>query len=99
MNNRVTPAPEQERVSGTIRLDIAILGGGIAGLWLVNRLQQAGYSTCLIERHGLGGEQTLASQGMIHGGIKYTLGGALTNASETIAAMPERWQACLRGEG
>jgi len=99
MSDRVTPASEQETVSGTIRLDIAILGGGIAGLWLVNRLQQAGYSTCLIERHGLGGEQTLASQGMIHGGIKYTLGGALTNASETIAAMPERWQACMRGEG
>ena len=36
---------------------------------------------------------------MIHGGIKYTLSGALSGASEAIAGMPEYWRSCLRGEG
>jgi glycerol-3-phosphate dehydrogenase len=99
MSGTVTPEADRAASARTTRVDIAILGGGIAGLWLLNRLQQAGYSACLVERHSLGGVQTLASQGMIHGGIKYTLGGALTNASETIAAMPGRWEACLRGDG
>jgi len=36
---------------------------------------------------------------MIHGGIKYALGAALTGASEAIARMPERWRTCLAGSG
>lgn len=36
---------------------------------------------------------------MIHGGIKYTLSGALSGASEAIAAMPDHWRRCLRGAG
>ena len=36
---------------------------------------------------------------MIHGGIKYTLSGALSGASEAIADMPAHWRSCLRGEG
>ena len=81
------------------QVDIAIIGGGIAGLWLLNLLRDKGYSACLIESNTLGCGQTLASQGMIHGGIKYALGGMLTDSSETIAAMPERWQNCLDGNG
>jgi glycine/D-amino acid oxidase-like deaminating enzyme len=79
--------------------DIVILGGGIAGLWLLNRLRAAGYSAVLFERDALGQGQSIASQGMIHGGMKYALGGALTGASESIADMPAHWQRCLRGEG
>lgn len=82
-----------------IQLDIAIIGGGIAGLWLINRLQNAGYHCALFEAHALGSEQSVASQGMIHGGIKYTLSGALTGASEAIADMPAHWQDCLTGNG
>ena len=78
--------------------DLAIIGGGIAGLWLLNLARRQGYSAVLIERDRLGGGQTLASQGMIHGGIKYTLNGALSAASETIASMPGRWLRCLSGE-
>ncbi|MGI9292569.1 MAG: FAD-dependent oxidoreductase, partial [Pseudomonadales bacterium] len=73
-------------------------GGGIAGLWLLNRLATAGYSVVLFENDALGRGQTLASQGMVHGGIKYALGGALSGASETIGAMPERWRYCLAGD-
>lgn len=79
--------------------DIVILGGGIAGLWLLNRLRTAGYSAVLLEREALGLGQSIASQGMIHGGMKYALGGALTGASESIADMPAYWQRCLRGDG
>lgn len=82
-----------------IEKDIVILGGGIAGLWLLNRLRNAGYSAVLLERAALGSGQSIASQGMIHGGMKYALGGALTNASESIADMPQHWQACLQGKG
>jgi glycine/D-amino acid oxidase-like deaminating enzyme len=76
-----------------------IVGGGIAGLWLANVLRQRGYSVLVLEADTLGGAQTLASQGMIHGGIKYALSGVLTGASEAIADMPSRWAACLEGRG
>jgi FAD dependent oxidoreductase len=82
-----------------IELDTVIMGGGIAGLWLANRLHNAGFTIALFEHKALGSDQTMASQGMIHGGMKYTLNGALTTASETIADMPEYWRACLCGEG
>lgn len=82
-----------------LRVDAAIVGGGIAGLWLANLLTRHGYSTVLLEADTLGGGQTLASQGMIHGGLKYALSGNLTGASEAIADMPARWAACLRGDG
>ncbi|MCY3794460.1 MAG: FAD-dependent oxidoreductase [Gammaproteobacteria bacterium] len=83
----------------TIHTDAVIIGGGIAGLWLLNALRRAGYGVVLLESHRLGSSQTLASQGMIHGGLKYALGGVPSRASETIASMPGRWRACLDGDG
>ena len=83
----------------SIHLDLAIIGGGVAGLWLANRAKNAGFNLALFESNALGADQTLASQGMIHGGMKYTLAGALTGASEAIAEMPRHWRACLCGEG
>lgn len=80
-------------------VDVAIIGGGIGGLWLLNRLRARGLNAVLLEKKALGSEQSINSQGMIHGGIKYALGGALTGASEAIAAMPDHWRRCLRGEG
>lgn len=82
-----------------IELDIAIIGGGVAGLWLANRLHSQGFKLALFEHKALGSDQTMASQGMIHGGMKYTLSGMLTGASEAIADMPQHWRACLCGEG
>jgi len=79
--------------------DIAIIGGGIAGLWLLNRLANQGFNVILFEKNALGSDQTVASQGMIHGGMKYTLNGALTGASEAISEMPLYWQKCIDGEG
>lgn len=86
-------------MSQTISAQIAIIGGGIAGLWLLNRLSKDGYDAVLLEKNALGGGQTLASQGIIHGGLKYALNGALSPASSAIADMPERWRRCLTGDG
>lgn len=83
----------------SVHFDIAILGGGIAGLWLLNDLRRRGYSALLLEARALGGGQSVASQGMIHGGIKYSLAGALSGASEAIAGMPDYWRRCLSGTG
>ncbi|MEL0167847.1 MAG: FAD-dependent oxidoreductase [Pseudomonadaceae bacterium] len=86
-------------MSTTLDTDICIIGGGIAGLWLNARLRKAGYSTLLVERGALGGGQSVKSQGIIHGGIKYALGGKLNAATEAIADMPTRWRDCLAGNG
>src|SRR3990167_4940997 len=83
----------------TVETDIAIIGGGIAGLWLLNQLQQQGFSTILLESAALGGAQTHKAQGIIHGGMKYALQGAITPAFDAIASMPSVWHACLHGEG
>ncbi len=80
-------------------IDAIIVGGGIAGLWTLSVLLAKGYNAVLFEAESLGCEQTLASQGMIHGGLKYALSGQLTGASEAIAAMQSRWRACLTGHG
>ncbi|MEN8642041.1 NAD(P)/FAD-dependent oxidoreductase [Pseudomonas sichuanensis] len=82
-----------------ISTDVLIVGAGVAGLWLNARLRKQGYSTVLVERASLGGEQTIKSQGIIHGGTKYALHGALTGASEAIADMPRRWREALAGTG
>ena len=82
-----------------LQTDIAIIGGGIAGLWALNQLRNSGYSAILFEQEKLGGYQTIASQGMIHGGVKYALGGSLSGGSEAISDMPDLWRRCLAGEG
>ncbi|PZR25438.1 MAG: FAD-dependent oxidoreductase, partial [Ectopseudomonas oleovorans] len=53
----------------------------------------------MVERGSLGGGQSLKSQGIIHGGAKYALHGALTGASEAVADMPRRWREALAGNG
>ena len=86
-------------MASVISTDVLIVGAGVAGLWLNARLRRQGFSTVLVENHSLGGAQTLKSQGIIHGGAKYALHGALTGASEAIADMPRRWREALAGEG
>lgn len=81
------------------KVDIAIIGGGIAGLWTLARLCQLGYQAILLEADSLGCVQSGASQGIIHGGTKYALTGKLTHSAQAITDMPQRWQACLDGHG
>lgn len=79
-------------------VDAAIVGAGIGGLWIANLLAGRGFSVAICEPRGVGGVQTLASQGIVHSGAKYSLDGT-TPLSGAIASMPTRWRACLRGEG
>ena len=85
--------------SPVIATDIAIIGGGIAGLWTLSQLRNQGFNAVLFEQEALGSYQTVGSQGMIHGGIKYALSGAWSGSSEAISAMPGVWRSCLAGEG
>jgi glycerol-3-phosphate dehydrogenase len=81
------------------KADIVIFGGGIAGLWLLHRLRQAGYAAILFESNGLGGGQTNKAQGIIHGGMKYALQGVLTREATGMSDLPDYWRDCLQGKG
>lgn len=83
----------------TAAADVVIFGGGIAGLWILNRLRQSGISAILFESGALGGGQTHKSQGIIHGGMKYALQGIMTRDAQAVADMPEYWKKCLEGRG
>jgi glycine/D-amino acid oxidase-like deaminating enzyme len=83
----------------TLNVDVTIVGGGIAGLWLLARLRQHGYGALLIESTRLGTGQTLCAQGVIHGGAKYSLQGQPSDAAAAIAGMPALWRRCLNGTG
>jgi glycine/D-amino acid oxidase-like deaminating enzyme len=80
-------------------IDVAIFGGGIAGLWLLNRLVALGFDAVLFESDSLGEGQTLASQGIIHSGVKYGFDTILRPQAQTLAAMPKVWTDCLEGNG
>ncbi|MCF6281754.1 MAG: FAD-binding oxidoreductase [Candidatus Polarisedimenticolaceae bacterium] len=86
-------------MSKLLKADIAIFGAGIAGLWTLARLLQAGYSAVLFEKEAIGGIQTIASQGIIHGGTKYALTGSINKSAQSIADMPEIWRNALAGRG
>ncbi len=79
--------------------DVVIFGGGIAGLWLLNRLRQTGFSALLFESGALGGGQTHKAQGIIHGGMKYALHGIMTGEATAMSDMPGFWRECLAGRG
>lgn len=86
-------------MSKPMELDLVIIGGGVAGLWLLNRATQDGLSAVLIEKTALGSGQTRYAQGIIHGGTKYALSGAMTPAADAIGRMPDLWRDCLKGNG
>lgn len=83
----------------TVHADLCIVGGGIAGLWTLALAHARGIQAVLFEKNCLGSEQTICSQGIIHGGSKYTLQGKITGATQTISGMPKHWQQAIAGEG
>ena len=80
-------------------IDVAIFGGGIAGLWLLSRLRTLGFDALLFEKAALGTGQTLASQGIIHSGVKYTFDGVARPQTEALSSMPKIWMDCIAGRG
>lgn len=85
--------------SRTITADTVIIGGGVAALWTANVLKQSGQSIVVLTNSPLGAGQSLAAQGVIHGGLKYAVGGKLTESSEALAGMPGRWLDAIKGIG
>ncbi|UCD75580.1 MAG: FAD-dependent oxidoreductase [Phycisphaerales bacterium] len=83
---------------GPRNVEVLIFGGGAAGLWLLDELIRDGRDALLLEAHELGSGQTIASQGIVHGGLKYTLSGLLTSSARAISEMPLLWRRCLAGE-
>ena len=81
------------------KFDAVLFGGGISGLWTLTQLLEAGYKAILFEKNELGGMQTIASQGIIHGGTKYALTGKWTKSADNISSMPGIWNSCLNGKG
>jgi glycine/D-amino acid oxidase-like deaminating enzyme len=81
------------------RVDVLICGGGIAGLWLLADLRARGYDAALIERDAIGCGQTVASQGIIHSGLKYAFAGQINTLAKSISAMPDLWRDALKGIG
>ena len=80
-------------------IDTVIFGAGIAGLWLFNRLKAMGYDVLLLESQAIGSGQTIASQGIIHSGMKYAIAGQVNELARSISAMPNVWRAALKGQG
>jgi glycerol-3-phosphate dehydrogenase len=81
------------------KIDVAVFGGGIAGLWLLNRLRLLGFDALLFEKNSLGSGQTIASQGIIHSGVKYTFDGVMRPQTEALSSMPKVWMDCIAGRG
>ncbi len=82
-----------------LHYDIVIIGGGIAGLWTLANARNKGYNAILFEKTALGNDQTIASQGIIHGGSKYALAGSISRATNMISDMPEIWRKSISGSG
>lgn len=76
---------------------VVIFGSGISALWFANELKSRGISFILLDHGPFGGLQTLASQGIIHGGLKYALQGALTTAAKNVAEVKGLWDSALMG--
>lgn len=79
--------------------DIVIFGAGIAGLWTFNHLKSLGYDVLLLESKAIGSGQTIASQGIVHSGLKYAFAGKVNKLAQSISAMPDLWRAALKGQG
>jgi glycerol-3-phosphate dehydrogenase len=84
--------------SKPIPLDCLIFGGGVAGLFTLDACLSSGHSALLLESNALGTGQTIDSQGIIHGGLKYAITGKNAKSALAIREMPLLWRRCLAGE-
>lgn len=79
--------------------EVAIVGGGVMGLWVRALLASRNVSTLLFEQALPGAMQTIASQGILHAGVKYALGGEKTRAAAAVESAQPVWTSCLTGQG
>lgn len=93
------PIELETRMDAPPRLDVdvVIFGGGCAGLWLLDDLRRRGVRVLLLEADRLGSGQTASAQGILHGGLKYSLAGLLSSSARMVREMPAVWEQCLLG--
>lgn len=79
------------------RVDALVVGGGVAGLFTLDALARAGRHALLVEAIALGTGQTTSSQGILHAGVKYALGGVAGDDAVEAAAAADRWRGMMAG--
>lgn len=79
-------------------VDVLIVGAGCAGLFLLDSLVRKGISALLIESKAFGLGQTTSSQGILHAGVKYSLGGLAGDDATEAAAAASLWSKMLSGD-
>jgi hypothetical protein len=77
---------------------VVLFGGGVSGLFARAALAQAGVPTILLENAALGSGQTIASQGILHRGVKYALSSAATQAADELARAQVLWEESMTGD-
>lgn len=92
------PTAAAKSPAEALAVDALIIGGGIAGLWILHELRKAGRSAALVEAYELGRGQSSCAQGIIHGGLKYALGGIAGRDARQIAQMPDIWREAYGSE-
>ena len=80
-------------------VDVLVAGGGAAGLWLLESLLRSGYRAALLEARALGSGQTIGSQGILHGGFKYSFHRSARGSAASVRSQTAVWDACLAGTG
>jgi len=78
-------------------VDVVILGAGASGLWIANNLIESGFSVKVLACGKLGEGQTIASQGIIHTGIKYVFSGGIDDFVHSLHHVPGHWNERLSG--
>jgi hypothetical protein len=82
----------------TISVDVLVVGGGSTGLWLIDELRRTGRNAILVESTSLGSGQTIASQGILHGGMKHSLVARPGTFVKALGSMTRIWGECLAGD-
>jgi glycine/D-amino acid oxidase-like deaminating enzyme len=77
-----------------LKTDVAVYGGGVAGLWIASHLTFLGLNTVLFESNAIGAGQTIQSQGILHRGGKY-----VGENEKSLALSTESWSSALSGSG
>jgi glycine/D-amino acid oxidase-like deaminating enzyme len=78
-------------------IDALVVGGGVVGLFTAHALRQRGCSTLVVEREALGTGQTTSSQGILHAGVKYSLGGRAGEDAREASEAAARWTDFMDG--
>lgn len=80
-----------------ISADALVIGGGVAGLFILDSLVQAGCGALLVDTNPLGTGQTTSSQGILHAGVKYALAGTAGDDAVEASEAAALWSEMLCG--